>query len=74
MVAEAAELVAFFAGLSARSLFLRFHGFREVDADLVESFLAPDWAERGALVGRLAERDGPGGPTRRRISGSSACR
>jgi acetyl coenzyme A synthetase (ADP forming)-like protein len=46
-------LVAFFAGLSEQSLFLRFHGFRRVDRTLVEPLVGPDWAVRGALVGCL---------------------
>jgi acetyl coenzyme A synthetase (ADP forming)-like protein len=51
--ADADALVDFFAGLSERSLFLRFHGYRRVDPTLVEPLLDPDWFERGALVGRL---------------------
>src|SRR5262245_2366338 len=54
------DLVAFFAGLSDRSLYLRFHGLQPVDARLAESYLAPDWVERGALVGTLAREDSPG--------------
>jgi acetate---CoA ligase (ADP-forming) len=49
-------LVAFFAGLSDRSLYLRFHGARRVDEKLVEPFLDPDWSSFGALVGTLGER------------------
>jgi acetyl coenzyme A synthetase (ADP forming)-like protein len=55
---DADALVAFFAGLSERSRYLRFHGLRHVDRALVEPFLDPDWAERGALVGMLARDDG----------------
>jgi acetate---CoA ligase (ADP-forming) len=51
--ADAGALVAFFEGLSERSLFLRFHGYRRVDGSLVEPLLEPDWAMRGALVGCL---------------------
>jgi acetate---CoA ligase (ADP-forming) len=51
-------LVAFFAGLSERSRYLRFHGVRHVDRALVEPFVDPDWAERGALVGTLADEGG----------------
>jgi acetate---CoA ligase (ADP-forming) len=54
---DESELVAFFAGLSSESLFERFHGFREVDEDLVAPVLDPDWVERGALAGWL-ERGG----------------
>jgi len=56
--ADADALVAFFAGLSERSLYLRFHGFRHVDSTLAEPFVDPDWAERGALVGTLTGDDG----------------
>src|SRR5438046_1928625 len=49
-------LVAFFGGLSDRSLYLRFHGARRVDEKLVEPFLDPDWSTLGALVGTLGER------------------
>ena len=34
---------------------LRFHGSRKVDERIVEPVLEPDWEERGALVGTLAE-------------------
>ena len=50
---DTSALVEFFEGLSERSLFLRFHGFRHVDADMVEPLLDPDWNARGALVGCL---------------------
>jgi len=53
--ADADALVGFFEGLSQRSLFLRFHGFRHVDSSMVEPLLEPDWSERGALVGRLRD-------------------
>jgi acetyl coenzyme A synthetase (ADP forming)-like protein len=48
-------LLRFFHELSPRSLYLRFHGFPTVDERLVEPVLDPDWAERGALVGAVAE-------------------
>ena len=51
-------IVAFFAGLSERSLYQRFHGFRHVDDALADPFVDPDWAERGALVGTLTGDDG----------------
>jgi acetyl coenzyme A synthetase (ADP forming)-like protein len=53
---DAGEVVGFFAGLSERSRYLRFHGARRPDARLVEPFLDPDWIERGSLVGTLADR------------------
>ncbi len=48
-------LVRFFEGLSERSLYLRFHGRPNVDERLVEPMLDPDWADRGALIGSVAE-------------------
>jgi acetyl coenzyme A synthetase (ADP forming)-like protein len=56
---DADALVDFFARLSGRSLYLRFHGLQPVDRRLVETYLAPDWVERGALVGTLAREGGP---------------
>ena len=55
---DAGALLAFFASLSERSLYLRFHGSRKVDERIVEPVLEPDWEERGALVGTLADGDG----------------
>ena len=51
-------LLAFFSGLTRESLFMRFHGLREVEPGLVEPLIAPDWSERGSLLGWL---DGEGG-------------
>ena len=48
-------LVRFFEALSARSLYLRFHGTPRVDAHLVEPVLEPDWVERGALLASVTE-------------------
>ena len=56
--ADADALVAFFGSLSDRSRYLRFHGFPPLRPQLVEPPLEPDWHERGALVGTLAEGDG----------------
>jgi acetate---CoA ligase (ADP-forming) len=50
---DASALVEFFAGLSAESRGLRFHGSRRVDATVVAQFLEPDWREHGALLGSL---------------------
>jgi acetate---CoA ligase (ADP-forming) len=47
-------LVAFFRGLSERSLQLRFHGAPAVGPELVRPFLEPDWENRGSLIGTLA--------------------
>jgi acetyl coenzyme A synthetase (ADP forming)-like protein len=54
--ADADELLAFFRGLSDRSLYLRFHGHPSVDERLVQPVLEPDWSERGALVGTKDEQ------------------
>nr|MBA2298415.1 GNAT family N-acetyltransferase [Actinomycetota bacterium] len=51
-------MLAFFSGLSQRSLYLRFHGFPELSERLVESLVAPDWEERGVLLGALVDEDG----------------
>ena len=53
---DAGALLAFFEGLSQRSLYLRFHGLPRVDGALVEPYLDPDWDERGALLGTLDDR------------------
>jgi acetyl coenzyme A synthetase (ADP forming)-like protein len=50
---DAAALVAFFAGLTAQSRYLRFHGHRRVDRALVEPLLDPDWLTGGALLATL---------------------
>jgi acetyl coenzyme A synthetase (ADP forming)-like protein len=55
---DTGALVEFFEGLSSRSRYLRFHGVRTVDTSLVGTFLSPDWLDRGALVGLLADETG----------------
>jgi acetyl coenzyme A synthetase (ADP forming)-like protein len=55
---DADSLLAFFGSLSERSLYLRFHGFRQLDARLVEPLLEPDWDERGSLLAELSDDDG----------------
>ena len=55
---DAEALLAFFSGLSQRSLYLRFHGFPEISPRLTESLLEPDWQERGALLGALVDDEG----------------
>ena len=55
---DADALLAFFAGLSSRSLYLRFHGLPELGPRLVESLAEPDWQERGVLLGALVDEDG----------------
>jgi acetyl coenzyme A synthetase (ADP forming)-like protein len=52
---DAQALLEFFRGLSERSVYLRFHGFPSLGPKIVEPLLEPDWAERGALLGTLAE-------------------
>ena len=54
---ERDALLGFFEGLSDQSRYLRFHGFRRIEAALVEPLLDPDWSERGALAGWLADHD-----------------
>ena len=56
-----AALVDFFAQLSERSVYQRFHGFPTVTPATVEPFVEPDWQDRGALMGTL---HGPGGAER----------
>jgi acetate---CoA ligase (ADP-forming) len=56
--ADAAALLEFLRGLSADTLYLRFHGMRVPDERMVEPYLDADWNERGVLVGTLADADG----------------
>ncbi len=56
--ADAAALLDFYRALSSQSLHRRFHGFPNLRPQLVESLLEPDWAERGALLGALADEGG----------------
>jgi acetyl coenzyme A synthetase (ADP forming)-like protein len=53
---DADALLEFFSGLSERSRYLRFHGFPALGPKLVEPLMAPDWEERGALLGSLDGR------------------
>ena len=55
---DSEPLLAFFRGLSERSLYLRFHGIRHVDDRLIEPVLDPDWVERGAVLGTVADDSG----------------
>ena len=55
---DAKALLAFFSGLSQRSLYLRYHGFPQMGPRLVESLVEPDWQERGVLLGTLVGEDG----------------
>ena len=56
--ADTHELLDLFKGLSPESLHLRFHGFPALTPKLVEHVLDPDWEERGALIGTLANGEG----------------
>ena len=51
-------LLQFYRALSRQSLHSRFHGFPNLRPQLIESLVDPDWTERGALVGALAEESG----------------
>jgi acetate---CoA ligase (ADP-forming) len=53
---DADALLEFFARLSQRSRYLRFHGVRNVDRNTVTSFVEPDWRTTGSLVGRHDDR------------------
>jgi acetyl coenzyme A synthetase (ADP forming)-like protein len=55
---DAEGLLGFFGSLSERSLYLRFHGFPVLGPRIVEPLLEPDWHERGALLGALADEGG----------------
>jgi acetyl coenzyme A synthetase (ADP forming)-like protein len=55
---DADAVLDFLGGLSERSLYLRFHGAPKVRPQLVEPFLDPDWVDRGALIGTLADKAG----------------
>ncbi|MFN0155981.1 MAG: GNAT family N-acetyltransferase, partial [Gaiella sp.] len=52
--ADADDLVAFFASLSAESRYQRFHGLAALGRDAALSLADPDWVERGTLVGKIS--------------------
>jgi acetyl coenzyme A synthetase (ADP forming)-like protein len=56
--ADSEALLDFYRALSSQSLHRRFHGFPNVRRQLIESLLDPDWVERGALLGALADGGG----------------
>jgi len=56
--ADSELLLAFFAELSERSRYLRFHGLPELGRGLVEPWVEPNWSDIGALIGTLGD---PGG-------------
>src|SRR5262249_15220688 len=53
--ADREAVLAFFKGLSAGSLALRFHRARRVGRGLAEPYLDPDWTDCGALLGSLED-------------------
>jgi acetate---CoA ligase (ADP-forming) len=48
-------LAGFFADLSLRSRFLRFHGLGLAGDRFLRTLVDPDWAEKGALIGVLGD-------------------
>ena len=52
---DADALLDFFASLSERSLYRRFHGLPTLGPGLVEPLLDSDWVERGALLGTFED-------------------
>ena len=56
--ADTEALLDFYRALSSQSLYRRFHGLPSLRPQLVESLLEPDWTERGALLGALADEHG----------------
>ena len=48
-------IVAFFAGLSVHSRFLRFHGLAAAGDRFARTLVEPDWEEKGSLVGVMGE-------------------
>ena len=55
---DEARVIAFLENLSEESRYLRFHGFTKPSPRLVEPMLDPDWLERGALAGTIADEAG----------------
>jgi hypothetical protein len=54
---DAAAIVAFFAGLSVHSRFLRFHGLAAAGERFARTLVEPDWEEKGSFVGVMGEAD-----------------
>ncbi|WP_181813543.1 GNAT family N-acetyltransferase [Gaiella occulta] len=48
-------IVAFFAGLSVRSRFLRFHGLAAAGERFARTLVDPDWEEAGSLIGVMGD-------------------
>ena len=55
VASDVPALVAFFAELSVRSRFLRFHGFALAGDRFARTLIEPDWAEKGSLIGVMGE-------------------
>ena len=55
---DADRVIAFLEHLSDQSRYLRFHGYAKPGPRLVEPMLDPDWVERGALAGMIADAEG----------------
>ena len=53
--ADSQALLEFFAGLSERSRYLRFHGLPELGRGLVEPWVEPNWTDIGSLIGALGD-------------------
>jgi acetate---CoA ligase (ADP-forming) len=53
--ADVEALLDFFSGLSAESMYQRFHGSLRVTPQFVESFVDPDWDDVGSLIGTLGD-------------------
>src|SRR5574340_1016849 len=56
--ADVDAIATFFARLSERSRFLRFHGLGLRGSSVATAFVDPDWDELGSLVGTLREPAG----------------
>ena len=67
-------LVAFFATLSVRSRFLRFHGLALAGDRFVRTLVSPDWAERGSLIGVMGDVGGGSASWRSGTTSGSATR
>ena len=48
-------LLRFYRELSDQSFYFRFHGHPSIDERLVDPVLDPEWIDRGALIGSVAE-------------------
>jgi acetate---CoA ligase (ADP-forming) len=54
LVADIEAVLDFFAALSQRSLYQRFHGAPHIGRQLAEAFVDPDWQDRGSYAGVVA--------------------